>query len=83
MTAETRFWIELFHQTHQVRIEGLSGYVRYERTALPVAGGLYDQPARDMEALEVLEATANAVVAEQAKERRAREKAKPKPRRRG
>lgn len=55
-------------------MDGLSGVVRFERVALPRAGGLYDQPARDMEALEVLEATANAVVAEQAKERRARAK---------
>jgi len=81
LTAENRAWIDIFHQTHQVRVDGLSGYVRFERTALPVAGGLYDQPARDMEALSVLEAVAAAVIDEQTKERRAREKRKPKPRR--
>lgn len=57
-----------------MRVDGLSGYARYERVALPSAGGLYDQPARDMEALDVLEATANAVLWEQAQERRTRAK---------
>ena len=68
-----------------MRIDGLSGYVHFERTALPAAGGLYDQPARDMEALEVLENVANTVAWEQMKERRAkakREKPRPSPPRR-
>lgn len=55
-------------------MDGLSGYVRFERVCLPHAGGVCDQPARDMEALGVLEATANTVLAEQAQERRARAK---------
>lgn len=48
--------------------------VRFERVALPVAGGLYDQPARDMEALQVLEGVAMAVAYEQTQERRSRAK---------
>jgi hypothetical protein len=66
-----------------VRVDGLSGFVRYERVCLPRAGGVYDQSALDMEALGVLEATAMAVVGEQAQERRAREKREKGPPRRG
>jgi hypothetical protein len=65
-----------------VRVDGLSGVVRFERVCLPHAGGLYDQPARDMEALEVLEATAMTVAYEQMKERRARAKREKGPPRR-
>jgi hypothetical protein len=67
-----------------MRVDGMSGYVHFERVALPVAGGVYDQPARDMEALEVLEGVANTVAYEQAEERRSRAKreGKAKPRRR-
>jgi hypothetical protein len=61
----------------------MSGFVRFERTCLPLAGGLYDQPARDMEALEVLEATATTVAYEQAQERRARAQREKGPPRRG
>ena len=57
-----------------MRVDGLSGVVRFERVCLPLAGGLYEQPARDMEALEVLEATATVVAYEQMKERRAKAK---------
>lgn len=74
MTAENRQWLELFRQTHRLRVDGLSGSVRYERIALPRAGGVYDQPAQEMEALEVLEATATAVLHEQMAERRKRAK---------
>jgi len=64
----------------------MSGYVRFVRASLPHAGGIYDQPARDMEALSVLEMTATAVVSEQSeikRETRAQAQARKKaPRRR-
>jgi hypothetical protein len=67
-------------------VDGLSGAVRIERVAFPAKGGVYDQPARTMEALEVMEGTAYAVVSEQIEERRAkggadarRSRAKPRP----
>lgn len=77
--------MDLFRFTHQIQVEGMSGYVRFVRASLPYAGGLYDQPARDMEALSVLEMTATAVVSEQSeikRETRAQSQSKKKPRRR-
>lgn len=59
----------------------MSGVVRYERVALPLSGGLYRQPARDMEALSALEGVANTVAYEQAQERRSRAKREEKGRR--
>ena len=53
-----------------MRVDGISGVVRYERVALPDDGGMNEQDARTMAALRVLEFTAVAVLEEQ------REKAK-------
>ena len=58
----------------------MTGSVRFKRVSLPVAGGVAEQPAKTMQALAVLESVALAVMHEQAKERRSKEKSK---RRRG
>ena len=63
----------MFGHTHELRADGLTGSLRFERVALPVAGGITEQPAKTMQALAVLESVALAVMSEQAKERRSRE----------
>lgn len=40
------------------------GGLQFERVALPYAGGVYEQPAREMDALALLENVANAVLNE-------------------
>ena len=48
--------------------------MRLERIALPYSGGVFEQPARDMEALAVLESVAHTVMDERMKERRGKDK---------
>jgi len=67
LTRETRQWIELFRQTHRLEVDAFSGGARFERVALPTSGGVGDQPAKTMEALDVLEAVAFTVLMEQPK----------------
>jgi hypothetical protein len=76
MTAEVREYREWFGLTHQ--LAGGPGWVGWQRTALPVAGGLEDQPAKLMAALDCLAAEENALIL-RARPRRA----KASPRRRG
>ena len=54
-------------------MDGFTGAMHFERVALPAAGGVSDQPARTMEALDVLESVALAVMHERAKERHRKE----------
>ncbi len=64
----------MFGHTHELRADGLTGSLRFERVALPVAGGVADQPDKTMQALAVLESVALAVMHERAKERRSKAK---------
>lgn len=62
-TPEIEAWLGLFALTHELRSAG-PGVVRYERVALPVAGGVADQPARTLEALNVIRHAWNGYIAE-------------------
>lgn len=57
---------------YQLRVDAFTGSAWFERVALPFAGGVYEQPAREMEALAVLESVATEVLHEQMKESRGR-----------
>lgn len=48
-TPDVEAWLSLFAVTHALRV-GLAG-ARWERIALPVEGGIADQPAKDLQAL--------------------------------
>ncbi|MCK5642357.1 MAG: hypothetical protein KAJ19_16235, partial [Gammaproteobacteria bacterium] len=65
MTREVRVWIDLFAHTHRVKSDGWTGAVNVERVALPAAGGIADQPARTLQALDVLEQTTVTIIKEQ------------------
>ena len=50
-------WLALFAACYQVRSNG-AGAVWFERVALPAAGGVLEQPAKELMVLEHLEAVA-------------------------
>jgi len=50
-------WFQLTHQ-----LQGGFGWVQWQRTSLPVAGGVGDQPARLMEALALIAREENALI---------------------
>lgn len=51
-TADVKDYLEWFHLTHQ--IHGGYGWVVWQRTSLPLEGGVEDQPAKLMEALALI-----------------------------
>jgi hypothetical protein len=59
----------MFRQCYQLEVNGLTGSVRFNRVVLPRKGGVWDQDAREMEALDVLQTTAAEVLHEQLRER--------------
>lgn len=61
-------WIALAAASHEVRIDGWSGRPSFVRVALPAAGGVGDQDARTMQALEIIADTARARLDEQVRE---------------
>lgn len=63
---EAREWFQLTHGLH-----GGPGWVEWQRTSLPAAGGVEDQPAKLMEALALLAREENALIRRAAKQRRA------------
>jgi hypothetical protein len=61
-----RAWLALFDACHRPAVDTWSGRVTLDRIALPVAGGIGEQPARDLAAFAVIETTTLAVWREQA-----------------
>jgi hypothetical protein len=62
LTPEVLHWIDLFHTCFTIR--GQHGCAWFERVALPRGGGTGEQNAKDMQALDVIEGTANEVLQE-------------------
>lgn len=62
-TPELEGWLSLFRLTHVVRVG--QGRAHWERTAWPSAGGLGDQLARTVEALDWIRRVWDVVLAEQ------------------
>lgn len=71
----TRACADLFQDTHHVVIAPMGGAAWYERRVLPHAGGVDEQDAFEMQALDVLRLVHNALLEERMTERR---KKKPK-----
>lgn len=71
---QARVWLNLFRTCYTVRMNEVGAW--FERTALPVTGGAAEQPAKDMQALELIEAVANQVLREEVREARERNKQK-------
>lgn len=67
-TPDVEAWLQLFTVTHALRV-GLGG-ARWERIALPVSGGIDEQPAKDLHALSWIADVWNAWLAEQRSPRR-------------
>ena len=72
VTPDVEGLFALFAATHEIRV-GLGG-PRWERVALPTAGGIDRQPARDLAAIGVIAAVRNAWIASREQWRRARGK---------
>lgn len=51
-TPETDRWLELFAETHETRVE--QGVVQVRRMALPATGGVGEQDAKELEALDLV-----------------------------
>lgn len=62
-------YLAAFDACYRVGVVG-SGLLRYERIALPEAGGVLEQPAMVMEALDEMERIANEELAADARARR-------------
>lgn len=73
-TTEVKQYLEWFQLTHQLR--GGYGWIAWQRTALPAAGGLEGQPAKLMEALALIAREENALL--QRKRRRESKQKRPK-----
>lgn len=71
----TRACADLFQDTHHIVIAPMGGAAWYERRVLPHAGGVDEQDAFEMQALDVLRLVHNALLEERMTERR---KKKPK-----
>lgn len=54
LTKENRLWLRLFRRTHQLRVVGFGG-LQIEMVAFPSAGGVWDQDAKTIEALDIIE----------------------------
>ena len=67
--------MDLFRYTHAYRVDALTGEERFERVALPYAGGVAEQPVKTMEALDELERVATTLLTERSKDRELRRKA--------
>jgi hypothetical protein len=65
-------WLNLFKSCYAVRAH--DGTAWFERVALPVEGGIAQQPAKDMQALDHLETLANEILRERLKEIRDKKK---------
>jgi hypothetical protein len=63
-------WLALFKQCYAMRFT--DGLAWFERVALPCDGGVAQQPAKDMQALDHLEVVANEILRERVKELRAK-----------
>jgi hypothetical protein len=59
-TRDVQEALEWFALTHQLVQD--NGGLRWQRTSLPAAGGLEDQPARLMETLALIACEENAVI---------------------
>lgn len=60
----------MFALTHSIRVS--DGWIAWERTALPVAGGIEDQPAKVMEAMALIAREENALIQRAQKEAKAK-----------
>jgi len=78
-TREVEEWLEWFALTHQ--LQGGMGWLAWQRTALPVAGGVGDQPAKVMEALTVIAREENAALQRRGRASRRGEDDRPRRRR--
>lgn len=59
-TPEVKQYLEWFVLTHQLR--GGYGWLAWQRVALPIAGGMDEQPAKLMEALAFIAREENAQI---------------------
>jgi hypothetical protein len=64
LTPDVKAWLSLFDLTHEVR-RG-EGRAYFTRVAFPASGGVDDQPARTIEALNVIRVVRNALLVERA-----------------
>lgn len=67
-TSDVTEALEWFQLTHQ--LVGGYGWVAWQRTSLPAAGGVEDQPAKLMEALALIARDENALIRQARKTRR-------------
>lgn len=72
-SPQVEAWLALFDITYTLRVTGLGG-VQWERVALPAVGGIEDQPAVDLLALDWIARVWNGWLAEQRPRRAAGER---------
>ncbi len=80
-TADVKEALEWFQLTHQ--LQGGYGWVEWQRTALPSAGGVEDQPAKVMEALALIAREENALIGQARKQSRGKGRERDQGQRRG
>lgn len=80
-TQVVREALEWFQLTHQ--LQGGYGWVQWQRTALPAAGGVEDQPAKLMEALALIAREENALIEQARKQSRGKGRERDQEQRRG
>lgn len=64
----SQVWLDLYRSCYAIRAAGFT--VRYERVALPCAGGAAEQPAKEMVALEVIDRVMNELLVEHLKRKK-------------
>ena len=64
LTPEVKAWLSLFDLTHELRTGQGGAY--FQRVAFPASGGVDEQPARTLEALNVIRRVRNRMLVERA-----------------
>jgi hypothetical protein len=80
-TPDVKEALEWFQLTYQ--LQGGYGWVEWQRTALPAAGGLEDQPAKLMETLALIARNKNALIEQARKQSRGAGRERDQEKRRG
>lgn len=70
-TPDVKDALEWFQLTYQP--QGGYGWVQWQRTSLPVAGGVEDQPAKLMEALTLIAREENAALTKRSERKQKRQ----------
>jgi hypothetical protein len=69
VTPEARSWMELFERTHEVAAQGF-GPALWRRMALPDAGGVEDQDAVTLAAMDFIRNVSNGLLLQERTKRR-------------